>query len=318
MLAGAKSSSTVALLLPGDPDLPTTVTAPYCQTLAPSWSNYAGSPTYDFYRLRYVIAGAEKLLTTPVARPVVRVRHPASSKATAPPDYAGAGRQYADGFPGRHRRGSSCGLWPFQLIPVPGIPSGGMLRREGPQPDVQLPARHRARRSSRPPRRKGWSETNDGAEIDDGFVVVGRVNNFAKVAGEMVSLESVEARRCSLARRRPPLGQPIQPRREHPAVFHRPRRAHHPPAGLRATVAGGDRGAAPRRSRRPAAAVGTGKTTSPSNNGPRGLTSPGIHVRHRTLATLSSPQPSSPPAAPPGLITPQKTHRASVVGHLWP
>jgi acyl-[acyl-carrier-protein]-phospholipid O-acyltransferase/long-chain-fatty-acid--[acyl-carrier-protein] ligase len=83
-----------------------------------------------------------------------------------------------------------------RLVPVPGIERGGLLHVRGPnlmagylkydQPGVlQPPASSEG---------EGWYETGDIVDIDaEGFVrIVGRVKRFAKVAGEMVSLESVE------------------------------------------------------------------------------------------------------------------------------
>jgi acyl-[acyl-carrier-protein]-phospholipid O-acyltransferase/long-chain-fatty-acid--[acyl-carrier-protein] ligase len=83
-----------------------------------------------------------------------------------------------------------------RLIPVPGIDKGGMLHVRGPNvmsgyyrfdnPGVlQAPSSEAG---------EGWYETGDVVSIDDdGFVsIVGRVKRFAKVAGEMISLEVVE------------------------------------------------------------------------------------------------------------------------------
>jgi acyl-[acyl-carrier-protein]-phospholipid O-acyltransferase/long-chain-fatty-acid--[acyl-carrier-protein] ligase len=83
-----------------------------------------------------------------------------------------------------------------RLIPVPGIDKGGMLHVRGPNvmsgyyrfdnPGVlQAPSSEAG---------EGWYETGDVVSIDeDGFVSIeGRVKRFAKVAGEMISLEVVE------------------------------------------------------------------------------------------------------------------------------
>jgi acyl-[acyl-carrier-protein]-phospholipid O-acyltransferase/long-chain-fatty-acid--[acyl-carrier-protein] ligase len=82
------------------------------------------------------------------------------------------------------------------LSPVPGIDKGGMLHVRGPN----LMSGYYLFNASgqlQPPTSEagiGWYETGDVVSIDDdGFVsVIGRVKRFAKVAGEMVSLEVVE------------------------------------------------------------------------------------------------------------------------------
>ncbi|MPN37419.1 Bifunctional protein Aas [bioreactor metagenome] len=79
---------------------------------------------------------------------------------------------------------------------MPGIANGGILHVRGPnvmagylkadQPGVLQPPVSDVG--------DGWYETGDVVELDeDGFVkIVGRVKRFAKIAGEMVSLEVVE------------------------------------------------------------------------------------------------------------------------------
>ena len=162
--------------------------------------NYAKhAHPYDFHRLRYVIAGAEKL-----AEPVrelwfdkfgIRIFEGYGATETAP--------VIAVNTPMAFRRGTVGQVLPglhARLEAVPGIDDKGghcgMLHVSGPnlmsgylkvdQPGVlQAPVSGMG---------EGWYETGDVVEIDDdGFVrIVGRVKRFAKIAGEMVSLEVVE------------------------------------------------------------------------------------------------------------------------------
>jgi acyl-[acyl-carrier-protein]-phospholipid O-acyltransferase/long-chain-fatty-acid--[acyl-carrier-protein] ligase len=81
-----------------------------------------------------------------------------------------------------------------RIEPVPGIERGGLLHVRGP--NVMLGYLEDGG-VLRPPASvfgEGWYNTGDVAEVDgDGFVtLLGRVRRFAKVAGEMVSLELVE------------------------------------------------------------------------------------------------------------------------------
>jgi len=159
-------------------------------------ANYAKfAHPYDFYRLRYVVAGAEKLSTA--VRELwfekfgIRILEGYGATETAP--------VLAVNTPMAYRSGTVGQLLPcieHRLIPVPGIDKGGMLHVRGPNV-MSGYYRFDAPGQLQPPSSDagaGWYETGDVVAIDnDGFVsIVGRVKRFAKVAGEMVSLEVVE------------------------------------------------------------------------------------------------------------------------------
>jgi acyl-[acyl-carrier-protein]-phospholipid O-acyltransferase/long-chain-fatty-acid--[acyl-carrier-protein] ligase len=82
-----------------------------------------------------------------------------------------------------------------RIEPVPGIDQGGLLHVRGP--NVMLGYLSEETGEIVPVSSiygPGWYNTGDVASVDeDGFVtIIGRVRRFAKVAGEMVSLELVE------------------------------------------------------------------------------------------------------------------------------
>lgn len=146
---------------------------------------------YDFYNVRYIFAGAEKL--SPEIRALyadefgVRLFEGYGATETSP--------VLSTNTPMQYRANTTGTLLPcidYKLEPVDGISDGGRLFVRGP--NVMKGYIFNDKPGELIPLNDGWYDTGDIASVDEeGFVkLLGRAKRFAKIAGEMVSLTLIE------------------------------------------------------------------------------------------------------------------------------
>jgi acyl-[acyl-carrier-protein]-phospholipid O-acyltransferase/long-chain-fatty-acid--[acyl-carrier-protein] ligase len=164
-------------------------------TFLNGWAKYAHP--YDFYAMRYIFAGAEKVREETkqlfFERFGARILEGYGATETAPVLAMNTAMHARRGTVGRFLPGIE-----WRLEPVPGVEAGGRLFVRGP--NVMLGYMRSTAPGVIEPPKEGWYDTGDIVEVDaDGYVAIkGRAKRFAKIGGEMVSMAAAESLVASL------------------------------------------------------------------------------------------------------------------------
>ena len=146
---------------------------------------------YDFHRMRYIFAGAEKVKEethqTYMNKFGVRILEGFGATETSPVLSFNAPMHMKSGTVGRMLSGIE-----YRLEDVPGVKEGRRLFVKGP--NVMLGYYRANNPGVIEALVDGWYDTGDIVSIDEfGYItILGRIKRFAKIAGEMVSLASAE------------------------------------------------------------------------------------------------------------------------------
>jgi len=153
--------------------------------------------SYDFYSLRYIFAGAERV--KPETRAVfaekfgLRILEGYGATECSPVIAVNTPMYFKAGSVGRLLPGIEA-----RIEPVPGIAEGGRLFVRGP--NVMAGYYIASAPGVLQPPEGGWHDTGDIVSVTgEGFVTInGRAKRFAKIGGEMVSLGAVEGYAAAL------------------------------------------------------------------------------------------------------------------------
>lgn len=146
---------------------------------------------YDFYSIRYVFAGAEKLKDKTrklwMEKFGIRIFEGYGVTEASPVISVNTPMQNKPGTVGNLLPGIR-----YEIEPVSHIKGGGRLLISGP--NVMLGYLSTAQPGEIVPASHGWYDTGDIVEIDaEGYLTVkDRAKRFAKISGEMISLTAVE------------------------------------------------------------------------------------------------------------------------------
>ncbi|MFD1951223.1 acyl-[ACP]--phospholipid O-acyltransferase [Sphingomonas arantia] len=146
---------------------------------------------YDFYALRYIFAGAERVRDetrrTYAEKFGLRIMEGYGATEASPVIAVNTPMHFHAGSVGRLLPGIEA-----KVEPVPGIAEGGRLSIRGP--NIMAGYLKADAPGVLQPPAGGWHDTGDIVTIDRaGFVTIrGRAKRFAKIGGEMVSLPAVE------------------------------------------------------------------------------------------------------------------------------